>query len=74
MLAHASAPRMRAALETLAGLASADQFGRHVAALQRDLPRLQDALELGDGARGRRSAARSASPPPRETDDHRASR
>ena len=48
MLAHASAPTMRAALETLAGLASADQFGRHVATLQRDLPRLRDALELGD--------------------------
>ena len=53
MLAHASSPRLRAALETLAGLASADQFGRHVAALQRDLPRLRDALALGDGPRGR---------------------
>ena len=48
MLAHASSPAMRAALETLAGLASADQFGRHVAALQADLPRLQDALDLGE--------------------------
>ena len=48
MLARASAPKMRAALETLAGLASADQFGTHVATLQRDLPRLRDALELGD--------------------------
>ena len=53
MLAHASAPRMRAALDTLAGLASADQFGTHVASLQRDLPRLKDALALGDSARGR---------------------
>jgi ATP-dependent helicase/nuclease subunit A len=40
MLADASAPRLRAALNTLAGLASADQFGRHVAALQRALPRM----------------------------------
>jgi ATP-dependent helicase/nuclease subunit A len=48
MLAHASSPRLRAALETLAGLASADQFGRHVAALQADLPRLQGALDLGE--------------------------
>ena len=48
MLANANTPRMRAALETLAGLASADQFGRHVAALQADYPRLRGALELGD--------------------------
>jgi ATP-dependent helicase/nuclease subunit A len=48
MLSHASAPRMRAALDTLAGLASADQFGRHVATLQGDLPRLRGALALGD--------------------------
>ncbi|HME20144.1 MAG TPA: double-strand break repair helicase AddA [Acetobacteraceae bacterium] len=48
MLAHASTPRMRTALATLAGLASADQFGRHVASLQRDLPKLRGALELGD--------------------------
>jgi ATP-dependent helicase/nuclease subunit A len=48
MLAQANSPGMRAALETLAGLASADQFGRHVAILQADLPRLKDALELGD--------------------------
>ena len=48
MLAHASSPDMRAALQTLAGLASAEQFGRHVAALQSDMPRLQGALELGD--------------------------
>jgi ATP-dependent helicase/nuclease subunit A len=49
MLANASSPRLRAALETLAGLASADQFGRHVAALQADLPRLRSALDLGEG-------------------------
>ncbi len=49
MLSHASAPRMRAALDRLAGLASADQFGRHVATLQGNLPRLKDALALGDG-------------------------
>ena len=39
MLANANSPRARAALETLAGLASADQFGQHVATLQADLPR-----------------------------------
>ncbi len=49
MLAGANSPRMREALDALAGLASADQFGRHVAALQRDLPRLQGALGLGEG-------------------------
>src|SRR5262249_27879651 len=48
MLAHASAPAMRGALDTLAGLSSANQFGAHVAALQRDLPRLSVALALGD--------------------------
>jgi ATP-dependent helicase/nuclease subunit A len=45
MLAHAGAPRLRAALEVLAGLVSADQFGRHVAALQRSLPRLAATFE-----------------------------
>ena len=49
MLANANTPDMRAALETLAGLASADQFGRHVEALQADFPRLRGALDLGDG-------------------------
>ena len=49
MLANANTPAMRAALETLAGLASADQFGRHVEALQADFPRLRGALDLGDG-------------------------
>jgi ATP-dependent helicase/nuclease subunit A len=48
MLANASSPRLRAALETLAGLASADQFGQHVATLQADLPRLRGALDLGE--------------------------
>ncbi len=48
MLAHASSPLMQAALEKLAGLASAEQFGRHVARLQTDLPRLQAVLELGE--------------------------
>lgn len=49
MLAHASSPELRAALQTLAGLASADQFGRLVGKLQSDLPRLRAALELGSG-------------------------
>ena len=48
MLAHASSPDMRAALETLAGLASAEQFGRHVAALQARSAAPAGALELGD--------------------------
>ena len=48
MLANANSPRSRAALETLAGLASADQFGQHVATLQADLPRLRGALDLGE--------------------------
>jgi ATP-dependent helicase/nuclease subunit A len=48
MLSHASAPEMRAALKTLAGLASAEQFGHHVATLQRNLPRLQETLALGN--------------------------
>ncbi len=49
MLAHASAPDRRAALELLAGLVSAEQFGRHVVSLQDRLPRLYHALEMGDG-------------------------
>ncbi len=48
MLSRASAPRMRAALAKLAGLASVDQFGRHVASLQNDLPRLRGAPQPGD--------------------------
>jgi ATP-dependent helicase/nuclease subunit A len=47
MLAAANTPALRAALETLAGLASAEQFGRQVDALQSDRPRLQAALALG---------------------------
>jgi ATP-dependent helicase/nuclease subunit A len=48
MLSRAHTPQLRDALQTLAGLSSAAQFGRHVASLQRDLPRLSDALRLGD--------------------------
>ena len=47
MLADAGTPAMRDALETLAGLASAVQFGSHVAALGNDRPRLARALDLG---------------------------
>ncbi len=47
MLARASTPRLRAALQAIAGLASAEQFGRHVANLQANRPRLERALELG---------------------------
>ena len=49
MLSHASASDRRAALELLAGLVSAEQFGRHVVFLQERLPRLHHALEMGDG-------------------------
>ena len=49
MLTRANTPRLQAALATLAGLATADQFGWQVAWLQRNLPRLKDALELGEG-------------------------
>ena len=48
MLAHASTPDRRTALELLAGLVSAEQFGRHVGALQADLPRLQAAIAMGE--------------------------
>ncbi len=48
MLSRAHTPQLREALQTLAGLSSAAQFGRHVASLQRDLPRLNEALRLGD--------------------------
>ncbi len=47
MLAGANSETMQSALALLAGLASADQFGRHVVALQADRRRLQDALALG---------------------------
>ena len=48
MLAHASADNMRAALQVLAGLVSAETFGHHVATLQTNLPRLRHALDMGD--------------------------
>ncbi|MGH7213108.1 MAG: UvrD-helicase domain-containing protein, partial [Acetobacteraceae bacterium] len=47
MLAHAATPALRAALGRIAGLTSADQFGRLVAALQVDRDRLNAALALG---------------------------
>ena len=49
MLTRANTPRLQAALATLAGLATADQFGWQVAWLQRNLSRLKDALDLGEG-------------------------
>jgi ATP-dependent helicase/nuclease subunit A len=48
MLANATSPAMLRALRTLAGMCSAEQFGRHVKTLQTDRKRLQDALQLGD--------------------------
>jgi ATP-dependent helicase/nuclease subunit A len=48
MLANATSPAMLRALRTLAGLSSAEQFGRHVKTLQTDRRRLQDALQLGE--------------------------
>ncbi len=47
MLARATSAPMRQALALLAGLASAQQFGHHVVALQTDRARLQHALALG---------------------------
>jgi ATP-dependent helicase/nuclease subunit A len=47
MLAGATTEPLQRALALLAGLASADQFGRHVVALQADRNRLHDALALG---------------------------
>ena len=47
MLAGATGETMQGALVLLAGLASAEQFGRHVVALQSDRHRLHDALALG---------------------------
>ena len=49
MLAGATSETMQHALALLAGLASAEQFGRHVVALQADRKRLHDALALGPG-------------------------
>jgi ATP-dependent helicase/nuclease subunit A len=48
MLAAAASPAMLRALQTLAGLSSTDQFGRHVRTLQADRLRLQEALLLAD--------------------------
>jgi ATP-dependent helicase/nuclease subunit A len=48
MLANATTPAMLRALRTLAGLSSAEQFGRHVKTLQADRTRLQNALQLGE--------------------------
>jgi ATP-dependent helicase/nuclease subunit A len=47
MLARAGGETMQRALETLAGLTSADQFGKHVGTLQADRERLHKALALG---------------------------
>ncbi len=47
MLAGATTETMQRALALLAGLASAEHFGRHVVALQADRKRLHDALALG---------------------------
>ncbi len=56
MLAGAHTDAMRSALRTLAGLASAEQFGRHVAALQNERERLTKALALPDLAAAQRRA------------------
>ncbi|HEY3847665.1 MAG TPA: double-strand break repair helicase AddA [Acetobacteraceae bacterium] len=56
MLAEANTGEKRAALSALAGLASADQFGRHVNALQADRQRLATALTLPDLAAAQRRA------------------
>jgi ATP-dependent helicase/nuclease subunit A len=56
MLAEAHTEDRRAALRALAGLASAEQFGRHVDTLQADQQRLVAALALPDlGAAQRRA-------------------
>jgi ATP-dependent helicase/nuclease subunit A len=49
MLAHASAADRRAALDLLAGLVSAEQFGGLIALFKEHLPRLNHAFELGAG-------------------------
>ena len=56
MLAEANSGPRHAALYLLAGLTSADQFGRCVDALQSDRPRLTKALRLGDLAAAQRRA------------------
>jgi ATP-dependent helicase/nuclease subunit A len=54
MLAGPHTDAMRNALRTLAGLVSADQFGRHVDALQNERQRLAKALALPDLAAAQR--------------------
>ena len=56
MLARAASPAHRTALDDLAGLATLDGFGRLVAGLQSDRPRLARALELPDLAAAQRRA------------------
>ena len=56
MLARAASPAARMALEDLAGLATIDQFGRLVAALQEDRSRLDRARTLPDLAAAQRRA------------------
>ena len=56
MLSGAHTDERRDALRLLAGLASADQFGRHVDALQADRERLAAALGLPDLAAAQRRA------------------
>ena len=56
MLAQAHTEARQNALRLLAGLASADQFGRHVDALQTDRQRLAAALNLPDLAAAQRRA------------------
>ncbi len=56
MLAEAHTEDRQAALRVLAGLASAEQFGRHVDALQADRQRLAAALALPDIAAAQRRA------------------
>jgi ATP-dependent helicase/nuclease subunit A len=56
MLAEANTEDRRAALRMLAGMATADQFGRHVDALQADRQRLTAALALPDLAAAQRRA------------------
>jgi len=56
MLARAASAAHRTALDNLAGLATLDGFGRLVAGLQSDRPRLARALELPDLAAAQRRA------------------
>ena len=56
MLTDAGTEAMQQALQTLAGLCSAEAFGGHVKTLQSDRRRLQAALELGEELERRRRA------------------